>query len=397
MTLLWTWTTWSTMSALYNSEMLGCSPRYLVATEKRACSGHGNIQSIEVLPTSPGKFLQRLRKDSPDGDIERTICKFSEHLFRKYNQTLSLLLGIQNGKWFPYVGGEILPCRRITCRSCFTSTRPDNGFLFVIGKQCRNYPTAQDFVDQFQEALIGNLKFSSLLTAKSLRFFINEPELQTEWTPSSYRQRQFDWTKFLNLHGSSSDCIHVSEIFRRPHTVQQRRQVGWLTFFPIHQLPPEAHGRDAFAVFDVHALNAPNNLRTAPNSTCSNISRCIRLGSVWEDWKIINEEMSFRTLVMNSRFVRLDRVSIWRNTSKFPLHTQFSFRYNSLNVNSWLIFTCDVSHVSCLHLANYMKVKIALSDLYTHFFADRSENQSNPPNWRNLFLTEMILRTCYFV
>ena len=51
---------------------IGCSDKKIFATAKRACFGHGNTQSIEVLPISPGKFRQLFRRASPDGDIHKT-------------------------------------------------------------------------------------------------------------------------------------------------------------------------------------------------------------------------------------------------------------------------------------------------------------------------------------
>ena len=51
------------------------------ATCNKASLGHSKNQSIVVLLISPGKFLQRFRKLSPEGDIEITKCKFSLILF----------------------------------------------------------------------------------------------------------------------------------------------------------------------------------------------------------------------------------------------------------------------------------------------------------------------------
>lgn len=69
---------------------MGCSVRKMSATANNACLGHGNTQSIYVLPINPGKLLQRFLKASPAGDILKTTWRLVKHIPRKYAQTESL-------------------------------------------------------------------------------------------------------------------------------------------------------------------------------------------------------------------------------------------------------------------------------------------------------------------
>ena len=66
------------------------SSKNLEATANNACRGHGMNQSILVLLTNPGKFLQRFLRVSPTGDIARTICKLLALLLTKYCHKASL-------------------------------------------------------------------------------------------------------------------------------------------------------------------------------------------------------------------------------------------------------------------------------------------------------------------
>eukprot|EP00882_Tetradesmus_deserticola_P026089 GHRQ01028714.1.p2 GENE.GHRQ01028714.1~~GHRQ01028714.1.p2 ORF type:complete len:101 (+),score=18.98 GHRQ01028714.1:91-393(+) len=59
----------------------------------RTCSGQGSNQSITVLLTSPGKFLQRLRRASPTGLMASTTCKLARHFSMYAAQHASLLSG----------------------------------------------------------------------------------------------------------------------------------------------------------------------------------------------------------------------------------------------------------------------------------------------------------------
>ena len=67
------------------------SARKWLATACRACRGQAVNQSMEVLFTSPGKFLQRVLSTSPMGDMQRTTCRLLALFLTKYDHTLSLV------------------------------------------------------------------------------------------------------------------------------------------------------------------------------------------------------------------------------------------------------------------------------------------------------------------